>query len=125
MSLFKKGASPQTLFLYSMLVILSCLLLATLSLGDEETIHGPEKIDNYPVFHRFKRGDADGSGDEASNKNETSKEEDKPTEISLSVILGIMFLVCTIFYCIGIGYKIFKIIKGTYVEEEPVFLKYK
>jgi hypothetical protein len=40
-------------------------------------------------------------------------------------MLGIISLVCTIIYCIGIGYKIVKIIKGTYVEEEPVFLKYK
>jgi len=44
---------------------------------------------------------------------------------SLGKILLVLFGVCCIFYCIGIGYKIFKIAKGTYVEEEPVFLKYK
>ncbi|TRY62834.1 hypothetical protein TCAL_14366 [Tigriopus californicus] len=45
--------------------------------------------------------------------------------VSLGEILGLLFLVCCILYCIGIGYKIFKIVKGTYVEEEPVFMKYK
>lgn len=45
--------------------------------------------------------------------------------LGLGEILGLLFLVCCILYCIGIGYKIFKICKGTYVEEEPVFLKYK
>ena len=40
-------------------------------------------------------------------------------------MLGIISLVCAVIYCIGIGYKIFKIVKGTYQEEEPVFLKYK
>ena len=29
------------------------------------------------------------------------------------------------FYVLGMGYKLFKIWKGEYVEEEPVFLKYK
>ena len=45
--------------------------------------------------------------------------------VSLGQILGILFLVCCILYCIGISYKVYKICKGTYVEEEPVFLKYK
>ena len=66
------------------------------------------------------------------NEEETSPEspgegdgKEKKSEVSLGGILGICLLICTIIYCIGIGYKIFKIFKGTYVEEEPVFLKYK
>ena len=47
------------------------------------------------------------------------------TGIGLGGILGLLFLGSCILYCLGIGYKIVKIIKGTYVEEEPVFLKYK
>jgi len=44
---------------------------------------------------------------------------------SLGMILGLVFLVCVILYCIGISWKVYKVCKGTYVEEEPVFLKYK
>merc|ERR1719245_65289 len=33
-------------------------------------------------------------------------------------MLGIISLVCAVIYCIGIGYKIFKIVKGTYQEED-------
>ena len=36
-----------------------------------------------------------------------------------------MFLACCIIYCIGISWKVYNVCKGTYVEEEPVFLKYK
>ena len=45
--------------------------------------------------------------------------------VSLGKILGIAFLACCIIYCIGISWKVYKVCKGTYVEEEPVFLKYK
>ena len=55
----------------------------------------------------------------------TTEAPSKEAAISLGEILGLLFLVCCIIYCIGIGYKIVKIIKGTYVEEEPVFMKYK
>ena len=40
-------------------------------------------------------------------------------------ILGIASLIILVFYIIGISWKLFKIHRGTYVEEEPVFLKYK
>ena len=40
-------------------------------------------------------------------------------------ILGLVFLACCIIYCIGISWKVYNVCKGTYVEEEPVFLKYK
>lgn len=53
------------------------------------------------------------------------EEESSGGGVSPLFLLGIVSLVCGIVYCIGIGYKIFKIVKGTYVEEEPVFLKYK
>lgn len=45
--------------------------------------------------------------------------------VSLGKILGIAFLACCIIYCVGISWKVYKVCKGTYVEEEPVFLKYK
>jgi hypothetical protein len=62
--------------------------------------------------------------DDLEHSYDTS--ETNPSEgVSLGEILGLLFLVCCILYCIGIAYKIFKIFKGTYVEEEPVFLKYK
>ncbi len=62
-------------------------------------------------------GEAEGSGEPETGKKEGG--------VSLGKILGIMFLICCIIYCIGIGWKVYKIWKGTYVEEEPVFLKYK
>ena len=34
-------------------------------------------------------------------------------------------MIVIMFYVLGMGYKLFKIWKGEYVEEEPVFLKYK
>ena len=38
---------------------------------------------------------------------------------------GIMSIIIIAFYCLGMGFKLYKIWKGEYVEEEPVFLKYK
>ena len=76
---------------------------------------------------RVKRADeVTGEPESSSGSPEmTSEAPSKATPISLGEILGLLFLVCCIIYCIGIGYKIVKIIKGTYVEEEPVFMKYK
>ena len=34
-------------------------------------------------------------------------------------------LIILVFYIFGISWKLFKIHRGTYVEEEPVFYKYK
>ena len=39
--------------------------------------------------------------------------------------LGIASLVCLVIYIIGITYKLIKMHMGTYVREDPVFLKYK
>ena len=62
---------------------------------------------------------------EDSNATEDEEFKDGGSSISLPNVLLLLFLVCCILYCVGIGFKIFKIFKGTYVEEEPVFLKYK
>ena len=44
---------------------------------------------------------------------------------SLGEILGLASLVILVLYILGITWKLVKIHRGTYVEEEPVFLKYK
>lgn len=51
--------------------------------------------------------------------------EDLPTGPSLGQILGLVALVITILYIIGISWKVMKIFKGEYVPTEPVYLKYK
>ena len=43
----------------------------------------------------------------------------------LGQILGLASLVVLMFYILGISWKLYKIHIGVYVEEEPVFLKYK
>ena len=43
----------------------------------------------------------------------------------LAHVLGIASLVCLVIYIIGITYKLIKMHLGTYVREDPVFLKYK
>ena len=40
-------------------------------------------------------------------------------------VLGVGSVIFIIFYVLGMAYKLFKIWRGEYVEEEPVFLKYK
>ena len=40
-------------------------------------------------------------------------------------VLAVGSVIVIIFYMLGMGYKLYKIWKGEYVEEEPVFLKYK
>ena len=64
----------------------------------------------------------------ASAEGEAESEAEAPPKsegVSLGKILGLVFLACCILYCIGISWKVYKVCKGTYVEEEPVFLKYK
>ena len=39
--------------------------------------------------------------------------------------VGVASLVVLVIYIIGISYKLCKIYRGSYVEEDPVFLKYK
>ena len=43
----------------------------------------------------------------------------------VSYLAGIASLVCLVIYIIGITYKLIKMHLGTYVREDPVFLKYK
>merc|ERR1711973_328043 len=48
-----------------------------------------------------------------------------PQGWGLAHVLGIASLICLVIYIIGITYKLIKMHLGTYVREEPVFLKYK
>ena len=114
-------------------------MFVALTNGEEKSGNRLETINNILNAQRVKRApDGEDSSDKSMENDETGQEEEgsgsstepipeeeKKSEVSLSAILGICLLICTIIYCIGIGYKIFKICKGTYVEEEPVFLKYK
>lgn len=68
-----------------------------------------------------------GHAEQATSQGEGEPESGSKKEggVSLGKILGLVFLACCIIYCIGISWKVYKVCKGTYVEEEPVFLKYK
>jgi len=61
---------------------------------------------------------------EIKNNTEPLLVEDPPG-IGLGHILGVASLVVLVIYIIGISYKLCKIYRGSYVEEDPVFLKYK
>ena len=52
-------------------------------------------------------------------------EDGEPVGPSLGFILGIVTIIVTIFYIIGISFKVFKIFRGEYEPSEPVYLKYK
>lgn len=83
--------------------------------------------------------DVDGAGDDvrAAYSEEVGSpraealmevEEMEPEEVvgpSLGRVLGVLSVIVLVFYALGMGYKLYKIWKGEYVEEEPVFLKYK
>jgi len=80
--------------------------------------------------HRLKRQNNEDSASpggpaEGEAEGEGEAEPSGSKGPSLGMILGLVFLVCVILYCIGISWKVYKVCKGTYVEEEPVFLKYK
>ena len=47
--------------------------------------------------------------------------------IGLVIILyaGIGTIIFIVFYTLGMAFKLYKIYRGEYIEEEPVFLKYK
>lgn len=148
MSVYTKWVTKahKTLLWHVVLVtIAACLVHVTFTLADKEVIEmdASQKAHQKLLFTRLKREPAPeehnmdhnmAEGTEHdSNENEESTEPEgegddkggKGEGVSLGQILGLVFIICCIFYCIGIGYKIFKICKGTYVEEEPVFLKYK
>ena len=139
----KHWITLQAVLTHSVLIIAISLLLIAITSGKEVNIHRQGKqFNNRLDVERSKRApngedNKESSGEPLDNhegddneKDSTSEPEsdgkgDGKSEVSLGGILGICLLICTIIYCIGIGYKIFKIFKGTYVEEEPVFLKYK
>merc|ERR1712079_40605 len=64
------------------------------------------------------------TGEEGSRESEPLLVED-PKGWGLAHVLGIASLVCLVIYIIGITYKLIKMHMGTYVREDPVFLKYK
>jgi len=66
----------------------------------------------------------------STGPDQTTSEDGLPPEDlesgpSLGEILGLVALVITILYIIGISWKVVKIFKGEYVPTEPVYLKYK
>ena len=101
-----KGQKPAIHVLYSLKILLSFtisrILLLTMSQGTETTSPEPE-----------------------STPGDGLPPEDLPTGPSLGQILGLVALVITILYIIGISWKVMKIFKGEYVPTEPVYLKYK
>ena len=108
------------------------LLLAAIciSLSHAKGLNKGLQDDQRPST-RLKRqnSDQDGlppSGPETEESGSGEPEEaGKKGGVSLGKILGLVFLTCCIIYCIGISWKVYNVCKGTYVEEEPVFLKYK
>jgi len=65
------------------------------------------------------------SGEEPVTEAVMEEEEGIKKGPGLGFILGVCTLICLVIYIFGISYKLIKIHKGTYVEEEPIFLKYK
>ena len=140
MNFLKSKINFHAFVVYNLLVVVLVLLLATQIFGETKATNRQTHVNNILEAQRSKRAPngeegsggesidhANADGSETTNKPESSGGDPKAEKsgISLSMILGLMLLVCTIIYCIGISYKIFRIFKGTYVEEEPVFLKYK
>jgi len=70
--------------------------------------------------NRIKRED-----DQETSTSDGLPPEDLEPGPSLGEILGLVALVITILYIIGISWKVIKIYKGEYVPTEPVYLKYK
>ena len=93
----------------ALIVAAILILLATESSGQHAAEVEPEN-------------EASGNAESETSEPEAEK---KKGGVSLGKILGLIFLACCIIYCIGISWKVYKVCKGTYVEEEPVFLKYK
>ena len=142
LSSFASRANQTRFGIVFLLMMIVSFDMFTFASGREVLLepYAKDQINNHQnhVFERAKRApnkadEQEGSGEprsEGSNGEEGDGEgeaepEEKSEPISLGQILGIVFVACCILYCIGIGIKIVKIFKGTYVEEEPVFLKYK
>jgi len=106
---FKFGFSMKTML--AMLTI-AAILMASIAASDIRP----------RVKRQTEETSTNGPGAEGEAEGEAPKKEGG---VSLGKILGLVFLVCCILYCVGISWKVYKVCKGTYVEEEPVFLKYK
>eukprot|EP00090_Calanus_glacialis_P032285 TRINITY_DN5350_c0_g1_i1.p1 TRINITY_DN5350_c0_g1~~TRINITY_DN5350_c0_g1_i1.p1 ORF type:complete len:169 (-),score=33.73 TRINITY_DN5350_c0_g1_i1:223-675(-) len=96
--------------------------------GEPERDYIDEEFENIGLNNkegtkRYRR-QADTTEEPEGSGQEPLLVEDPPG-IGLGFILGVASLVVLVIYIIGITYKLIKIQLGTYVEEEPVFLKYK
>jgi len=104
-----------------LIIIVSSLLSCTLVKA--KALSRPKRQAEYDDTDPGAK-EPDGSG-EGQAEAEAEDKGKKGGGVSLGKILGLAFLACCIIYCIGISWKVYKVCKGTYVEEEPVFLKYK
>jgi len=112
------------------LVLTTIILAATLCLDltKADSLQRPssrskrQAIEVEKTEHEGLSGEPGEAEQEGSGEPEVAK---KGGGVSLGKILGLVFLACCIIYCIGISWKVYNVCKGTYVEEEPVFLKYK
>merc|ERR1712050_572263 len=91
---------------------------------DEEFENREAANKGFDEINRVRRQATTTEEPEGSGTTEPLLVEDPPG-IGLGFILGVASLVVLVIYIIGITYKLIKIQLGTYVEEEPVFLKYK
>merc|ERR1712241_798929 len=86
----------------------------------------PSAVSMIPALRTLHKRQASlGPEDGISTTTEPLLVEEPETGVTLGQILGLASLVVLFFYIIGISWKLFKIHRGVYVEEEPVFLKYK
>ena len=104
------------------LIIATALLSSTIVKA--KALSRPKRQAEYDDTDPAKEPDGSGEG-QAAEGEAAAEGEKKGGGVSLGKILGLAFLACCIIYCIGISWKVYKVCKGTYVEEEPVFLKYK
>ncbi|XP_023330603.1 uncharacterized protein LOC111702999 [Eurytemora carolleeae] len=86
-----------------------------------------QSLEQNVSLDRVKREESTESGMSETPVTEALMEDDDDVKKGpgLGFIIGVATLICFIIYIIGITYKLIKIHKGTYVEEEPIFLKYK
>ncbi len=106
------------------LIILALLIF--IFAVNQEVESSPERLpENGQRVKRQTEEPHDASGEAEGESGSGEPPAASGGGVSLGKILGIVFLACCIIYCIGISWKVYKVCKGTYVEEEPVFLKYK
>ena len=106
------------------LIVLIIAVILSSTIAKAKAVSRPKRQAEYDDTDPAKEPDGSGEGQKAEGEAEAEGEK-KGGGVSLGKILGLAFLACCIIYCIGISWKVYKVCKGTYVEEEPVFLKYK